>query len=253
MNKFIKLLGGLSTEWTIESPGRGEDFILGVQQGADIVDEELAYIHICSADSSIEGQHLPTRINEPVILDFGNHGCRRTFSIQFSTFYELLAYVHSDESSRVANWYHEDKVPVTLHFLSVESALRYLTGREIAKRIEPIKIARMTLSELLDKTIGERLFPEILADFVEELYVTDNIPLTYAQSQDDMISTVNMLDHNGGGMEGVQEICLFLGENYDTEIEVTQVINSCPPAYQIWFEMKGKTYFFGSEHSIFLY
>lgn len=253
MNKFIKLLGNLSTEWTIESPGRGEDFIIGVQQGSDKEDEKEPYIHIYSADPSYEFQQVPTRINEPVILEFGNHGCRRTFSIQFSTFYELLAYLHSVDTKHIACWYREDNVPVTLHFPSVESALRYLAGREIAKRLEPVKTAKMTLSQLLDKTIGERLFPEILADFAEELYVTDNIPLTYAQSQDDMISTVNMLDHNGGGMEGVAEICLFLGENYGTEIIVTQVINSCPPAYQIWFEMKGKTYFFGSDHSIFLY
>jgi len=253
MNKFIKLLGGLPTEWEINPIGRGEDVIIGIDKDSDKEDEELPYYQIYSADSAFEGQRIPTRINEPVILMFGNHGYQRTLGITFSTFYELLAYLHHDKALRVENWYHEDKAPVNLMFLSVEATMRHLDGRNIAKRLDPIKTAKMTLSELLDKTIGVRKFPEILADFTEELYESDNIPLTYKQSQDDTISTVNVLAHNGGGMEGVAEICLFLGENYDTEIEVTQVINSCPPAYQIWFEMKGKTYFFGSDHSIFLY
>lgn len=253
MNKFIKLLGGLQTDWDISSIGRGEDVIVGVQRGTDTEDEELPYYQIYSADSSFQGQQIPSRINEPVILLFGNHGYQRTFSITFSTFYELVAYLHSAQASRVSNWFCEDKAPITMEFLSVEAAMRHLDGREIAKRIEPLKTKNMTLSELLDKTIGARKFPEVLADFVEELYEADNIPLTYKQSQDDTISTINILAHNGGGMEGVAEICLLLGDNYDTEIEVTQVINSCPPAYQIWFEMNGKSYFFGSEHSIFLY
>jgi len=246
-NQFIQLLSKSDLLWSINVMGRGEESFIGLDRSANADNDAAPFYEIVRADADFAKKNAPLRLNEAVVLSFGNPQVGRIIELTFGTFYELLAFLDGTSTHYMNNWFH-DAPGLRLHisFLTEHSMEQYMIGRNIAMRVNPIKKETMTFDELIKRITINRILPESLSDFCEELYYVDRVAL---DAEDDVNARPCCNSH-----EDSQDFAILVGENYNTDVSVTQIVNHlCAPRYQIFFELKGVTYFYGSEHSAFLY